>query len=194
MRALVVCVIVSADGYYAGPGGDVTVLPFDDGFNVYGLERLRAADIELTGRVSYEQFRAHWPDIVDDPDASQIEQAISREHNAKRQLVVSHSLTIAGDEPWAASTTVIQQVQAHETVRELLDGDGGDVLVFGSRAVWNDLLVAGLVTELHLLVGAKLLGDGVPMFTGPPTVLQLAEVRRLEDSSLVLHRYLAGDR
>ena len=135
MRALVVCVIVSADGYYAGPGGMSPSFPSTTASTSTGLERLRAADIELTGRVSYEQFRAHWPDIVDDPDASQIEQAISREHNAKRQLVVSDSLTIAGDEPWAASTTVIQQVQAHETVRELLDGDGGDVLVFGSRAV-----------------------------------------------------------
>lgn len=194
MRALVVCLIVSADGFSAGPGGDVSVLPFDSGFNVHGLERLRAADVELTGRVSYEKFSADWPAVVDDPDVSEIERAISREHNAKRQLVVSDSLTIVGDEPWAASTTVIPRAKAHETVRELLDGEGGDILVFGSRTVWNDLLLAGLVTELHVLFGAKLLGDGVPMFTGPPTALHLAEVRRLEDSSLVLHRYLVRDR
>lgn len=75
-------------------------------------------------------------------------------------------------------------------LRDLLEEDGKDVLVFGSRILWNDLLAQGLVTELHLLVGPRLLGDGVPVYTGPPTTLHLAETRRLVDSALVLHRYL----
>lgn len=106
---------------------------------------------------------------------------------------MSDSLTIAGDEPWASSTTVIPRREAHETVQELLNGHGGTSWCSGSRTVWNNLLTTGLVTELHLLVGPKLLGGGVPMFTGPPTALHLAEVRRLEASSLVLHRYLAAE-
>jgi hypothetical protein len=44
MGKLIVCNIVSLDGFYSGPGGDVMAMPFDDGFSDYNAERLRAAD------------------------------------------------------------------------------------------------------------------------------------------------------
>ncbi|WP_433781441.1 dihydrofolate reductase family protein [Actinomycetospora sp. CA-101289] len=189
MRRLVVCSIVSLDGFSAGPGGDVTALPFDDGFDLYCAERLRAADIVLTGRSSYELLRSYWPGVADDPNASDSEREVSRQHNAARQVVVSDSLTIGEDEPWSATTTVVRRADAHATVRELLAAN--EILVFGSGTVWNDLLTAGLVGELHLLVGPTLLGAGIPVFRGPPTPLRLLEARQLDGSSLVLHRYSA---
>jgi dihydrofolate reductase len=36
--------------------------------------------------------------------------------------------------------------------------------MFGSHVLWNDLLTAGLVDELHLMIGSAFLGDGVPVF------------------------------
>jgi hypothetical protein len=54
MRKLIVCNIVSLDGFYSGPGGNVMAMPFDDGFSDYNAERLRAADTLLLGRTSYE--------------------------------------------------------------------------------------------------------------------------------------------
>lgn len=33
MRKLIVCNIVSLDGYYEGPGNNVMALPFDEGVN-----------------------------------------------------------------------------------------------------------------------------------------------------------------
>jgi hypothetical protein len=44
MRKLIVCNIMSLDGYCAGPGGNVMVLPLDEAFDAYCAERLRAAD------------------------------------------------------------------------------------------------------------------------------------------------------
>ena len=51
MRKLIVCNLMSLDGYYEGPGKDVMVLfdyrkeayPADESFDVYNAERLRAA-------------------------------------------------------------------------------------------------------------------------------------------------------
>jgi dihydrofolate reductase len=189
MRTLVVCTIASLDGFTAGPGGDVTALPFDDGFNDYGLERLRAADTLLSGRTSFEDFHAYWPSVADDPAHDATEQEISQRHDAARKVVVSDTLTLSPDAPWASSTTVVPRAEAHATVSELVSGEGGEILVFGSGTVWNDLLAAGLVDELHVLVGPALLGAGQPLFTGPPTPLRLLETRPLPGSSLVLQRY-----
>ena len=66
MRKLVVCNIVSLDGFYSGPGGNVMAMPFDDGFSDYNAERLRAADTLLLGRTTYEGFRSYWPAIAED--------------------------------------------------------------------------------------------------------------------------------
>ena len=49
MRKLIVCNLVSLDGFYSGPGGNVMAMPFDDGFSDYNVERLRAADTLLLG-------------------------------------------------------------------------------------------------------------------------------------------------
>jgi hypothetical protein len=42
VRKLIVCNIISLDGLFSGPGGDVMAMPFDGGFSDYNAERLRA--------------------------------------------------------------------------------------------------------------------------------------------------------
>ena len=67
MRKVIVCNIMSLDGYYDGPGHDVMVLPMDDAFDAYNLERIRSAGTVLLGRTSYEGFSSYWPHIADHP-------------------------------------------------------------------------------------------------------------------------------
>jgi dihydrofolate reductase len=51
--------------------------------------------------------------------------------------------------------------------------------VFGSRTLWADLLAAGLVDQLHLMVAPAVLGAGGPAFDGPlPASLRLVGTRR----------------
>jgi riboflavin biosynthesis pyrimidine reductase len=63
--------------------------------------------------------------------------------------------------------------------------------VFGSSTLWNDLLAAGLVDEIHLMVGPVALTDGVPAFAGKPdaSLRLLEEPRTWEGSDNVLLRY-----
>jgi len=197
MRQLVVTVITSLDGFVAGPGGDVMSMPFDEGFDVYNAERLRAADTLLLGRDTWAGFRSFWPAIADDPAPRRDEEReISRLNTAMEKVVVSDSLTIEGGSTWDDTSRVVPRDAAADTVRELTAGEGGDVLVFGSLRTWNPLLVAGLVDELHVMVGPALLGTGAPLLASDVRVpLRLLEARRLPDSSLVLHRYDArGER
>jgi dihydrofolate reductase len=189
MRKLIVCNIVSLDGYYEGPGKDVLTLPFDEGFSEYNVGRLRAADTLLLGRRSFEGFRSYWPPVADDPDQLPVEREISRLNTAIDKVVVSDSLTPEQTAPWH-NTRIVKRGDAHEQISELKRRSGKEILVFGSHTLWNDLLVAGLVDELHLMIGPAFLGAGTPVFEGSSRVpLRLLDSRRLADSELVLVRY-----
>ena len=189
MRKLIVANIVSLDGYYDGPGKDVMALPFDDAFDEYNAERLRAADTLLLGRTSFEGFRSYWPPVADDPDARPVEREISRRDNAIDKVVVSDSLTPDQTAPWH-NTRIVKRADAHQQIADLKRQAGEEILVFGSRTLWNDLLVGGLVDELHLMIGPAFLGGGTPVFGGQERVaLRLLESRTLEGSELVLARY-----
>ena len=193
MRKLIVTNIVSLDGYYEGPGNNVMVLPMDSFFDAYNAERLRSAGTLLLGRRTYEGFKSFWPPVAGDPAYPPVLREISELNNAIEKVVVSNSLTPDQTAPWTDTTRILRRQDAHERIRELKRGDGGDILIFGSRTLWNDLLVARMVDELHLMVGAAVLGDGTRAFTGEKTPpLRLIDTRSVEDSDNVLVRYDAG--
>ena len=99
MRKLIVCNIMSLDGYYTGPDNNVMVLPMDEAFDAYNAERLRAADTLLLGRTTYDGFKGFWPSVADDPKARPIHREISRLDHAIDKVVVSDSLTSEQTEP-----------------------------------------------------------------------------------------------
>ena len=192
MRKLIVANIVSLDGYYEGPGGNVMVLPMDHTFDAYNLERLRAASTLLLGRKTYLAFKGFWPAMATHPDATAIHREISRLDDTIEKVVVSDRLTAAETAPWADTTRIVRRKEAHARIAELKQQPGGEILIFGSHVLWNDLLGAGLVDELHLTVGPVILGGGTPAFEGAHE----APLRRLgtetwEGSDNLLVRYAA---
>jgi dihydrofolate reductase len=198
MRKLIVCNIMSLDGYYEGPGQNVMALfdyrwayPMDESFDVYNAERLRAADTLLLGRTSYEGFKGFWPSVADDPSPrwTPTHREISRLDNAIDKVVVSDSLTPEQTSPWR-NTRIVRRADAHEQIAKLKRQPGKDILVFGSHILWNDLLAHGLVDELHLMIGPVVVGAGTPIFVGqPPVSLRLIDARTWDGSGIVLVRY-----
>jgi dihydrofolate reductase len=189
MRKLIVSNIMSLDGYYEGPGRNVMVLPMDEAFDAYNAERLRAAGTLLAGRNTFDGFKSFWPSVADDPDARPVLREISRRNNEIDKVVVSDSLTREQTKPWD-DARIISRADAHEQLAELKREAGGDILVFGSHTLWSDLLANGLVDELHLMIGATVLGGGTPMFDGqPPVSLRLIDTRTWDGSGNVLVRY-----
>jgi dihydrofolate reductase len=200
MRKLIVCNIMSLDGYFEGPGKNVMVLPMDDFFDEHNLERLRAADTLLLGATTYMGLKGYWPAVARDPEASPAVVAnpaladIHREtgvrNNEIQKVVVSDALTADDTAPWTETTTIVPREEARRAVAGLKEQPGKDILTFGSRTLWNDLLIAGLVDELHLMVGAAVLGGGTPAFgAGPFPPLRLLGTRRRNGSDNVLVRY-----
>lgn len=193
MRKVVVSNIMSLDARYEGPGKNVMALPFHPAFDEYNAERLRAADTILLGRTTFEQMKGYWPAVPGNPDAPAAEREVARLNNDTAKVVVSDSLSQDQLAPWT-NTTIVSRADAAKYVSELKAGPGRDIVVFGSHTMWNDLLVAGLVDELHLMVGPAFVGGGTPIFEGGDGVpLQLLECRVLDGSPLVLLRYAPAE-
>ena len=196
MRKLIVSNMMSLDGYYEGPGKNVMALfdyrwdyPTDESFDAYNAERLHAADTLLLGRVSYDGFKSFWPSVEDDPDATPLQREISHLNNAIEKVVISDTLTSEETDPWH-NTRIIGRADAHERIAELKRQLGKDILVFGSRTLWKDLLANDLVDELHLMIGPVVLGAGTPVFDEQPAVtLRLIDTRTWDGSGNVLLRY-----
>ena len=90
------------------------------------------------------------------------------------------------DQEWA--NTVVVRGPAEDHVRELKQGDGGDIGVHGSIRLARSLGAAGLVDEYRLVVSSTVAGAGDRLFTdaGPKRELLLIDATPTEGGSLLL--------
>ncbi len=157
-------------------------------FDTYNAELLRTADLHLVGRISFELFQSFWPQVAENPDSEEWtpeQRELSQAGRSVKAIVVSDQLT--GNWP---GIRIIRRADAYEQIAELKRQPGKDILITGSRTLWNDLLAHDLVDEIHLMIGNVVLGEGVPVFVGkPPASLRLIDVRTWEHSDNVLLRY-----
>lgn len=174
MRTLIVTEFVSLDGVMEAPGGEpgyahsgwVGAL-FNDEIGAYKLEEQLAADVLLLGRITYESFFGAWPER-DGPMAEKI--------NEMKKVVVSSTLT---ESAWTNTTVIGGDLSA--AITALKSGDGGPILVPGSRTLAQWLLTNGFVDELHLQVFPLMLGSGRRVYpeTQDMTTLELVDSQSL---------------
>jgi dihydrofolate reductase len=190
LRKIIVYNVVSLDGFHTGLNNDVSVMfpMMGDVFDSYNTELLRAADVQLMGRVSFELFQSFWPKVAENPDSEEWTDAqrdLSEAGQSVKGIVVSD--TLQGQ--WQGLRILRRQDTVQE-IAELKRQQGKDILITGSRTLWNSLLAEDLVDEIHLLIGNHILGQGIPVFAGhTPASLYLLETRRWENSDNVLLRY-----
>jgi dihydrofolate reductase len=190
VRKLIVYNVVSLDGYHTGPANDISAMfPMMGGvFDTYNAELLREADVHLVGRVSFELFQSFWPKVAENPTSEEWtpeQRELSQAGRSVRTIVVSDTLPAN----WR-DVRVIRRADAYRQIAELKRQAGKDILITGSRTLWNDLLAHDLIDEIHLMIGNLVLGEGVPVFVGKQDAsLRLIDVRTWEDSDNVLVRY-----
>jgi len=189
MRKVIVVNIVSLDGFYEGPDRNVMVLPMDPAFDAYNLERMKNAGTVLLGGNSYRFFGGFWPGVANNEQASETNREFSRLYNQVQKVAVSDKLSL-DDAPaeWKNTSSFIGK-DTYAEIQKLKEAGGKDIVMYASRALWNDLMTHGLIDEIHFVVGNVVLGDGTPAFVktiaydDAETALELRETRKLEGSN-----------
>ncbi|GAA2018836.1 dihydrofolate reductase family protein [Pseudokineococcus marinus] len=132
---------------------------FDDAMGAAVSEDYEDVDVLVLGRVTYESFAGAWPDR----EAAGGEDAdFARQLGDVRKVVATRG---AQDLGWRNAEAAPDVVAAVRALRE--DASVGKVLVAGSPSVVRQLLAAGVLDELRLLVhpvaarrGGRLFDEG----------------------------------
>ncbi|RKT22369.1 dihydrofolate reductase [Paraburkholderia sp. RAU2J] len=167
MRKLIVFTFISLDGVVQAPGGpeeDTSgefrfggwMVPYADEAVGQNLQDVLSEPFELLlGRCTYDIFAGYWPHVPADSGS----RAIADLFNRVPKHVATHR---PGPLDWQNSRAL--QGDLADAIRTLEPQDGANLLTFGSGAIVRQLLAAGLVDELRLLIYPVMLGRGKRLF------------------------------
>jgi dihydrofolate reductase len=155
MRKITAGLFISLDGVVEAP--DQWHFPyFNDEMGVAVDATLGAADTVLFGRKTYDSFAGAWPEreVAGEEDAG-----MAKALGDARKIVVSNQKL---EFTWRNS----EQLQGDlvDAVTALKNQPGGNIALSGSVSVVRQLLAAGLLDELHLLVHPIAVRKGMRLF------------------------------
>jgi len=172
MRKLVESTFVTLDGVISSPE-KWGARYWDEEHNALAHNLLFAADTLLLGRKTYEVFAEVWPTRTGDDYSDRI--------NRLRKYVASRTLK---ETKWNA--TLIQGEVANQ-VAEMKQGQGQDILKFGTGELDRTLMQHNLIDELHFWLHPVVVGDGQRLFAGiNATYLKLVKTTTFGSGIVVL--------
>ena len=179
MRKITAGLFISLDGVVEAP--DQWHFPyFNDEMGAAVEATLGAADTVLFGRKTYDSFAGAWPERE---AAGEEDAGLAKALGDARKIVVSNQkLEFA----WRNS----EQLEGDlvEAVTALKNEPGGNIALSGSVSVVRQLLAAGLLDELHLLVHPIAVRKGMRLFDEgeTPVTLRLISSETFETGVLNL--------
>jgi dihydrofolate reductase len=167
VRKITAGLFISLDGVVESP--EEWHFPyFDEAMGVAVDAQIRAADTLLLGRKTYDSFAGAWPDRE---EAGEEDAEIAKALGDRRKIVVSNQDL---EFTWRNSEQLKGDLVEAVTALKNEPGDK-NIGMSGSISIIRQLLAAGLLDELHLLVHPIAVRKGMRLFEEDeaPVPLQL---------------------
>ena len=176
MRRIIVFTNVSLDGFFEGPGHDLS--GFSNDFEAFSSGAGSEIDTLLWGHTTYEGMK-FWST----PQGEGMAPEIARFMAETAKVVASRQPFEPG---WRNISVISGDVPGE--VRRLKEQHGKDILIFGSSTLCVSLLEEGLIDELQIVINPVLLGSGTTVFHGlaGKTGLTLKDTRRFQSGAVML--------
>jgi len=182
MRRLTSFIHVTLDGCYADQNGDMNWAHEGSGdaeWQAFVAANARSGEMLLFGRTTYQMMLRYWPT----PQATKDNPAVAERMNALPKVVFSRTLEAA---TWN-NTKLVKHGLADE-VRRLKAQPGAHMATLGSGSIVSQLVQAGLVDELQIVVNPIVIGRGARLFGDVESRLdlQLTHTRRFDNGKVLL--------
>ena len=187
MRKLQAFTIVSVDGYFAGPNGEIDWFKGeqDDEEQAFSAEVSKMGGMLLFGRTTYEMMKGFWPT----PQAIKGDPVMAGVMNSSPKIVFSKTMKPEKDGPVWKNIRVIPELTPETIISLKKDGEGG-MTILGSGTIVQQLSNLGLIDEYQLMVVPVILGAGKYLLRDVKRMnLTLAGTRVFKKSGRVLLTY-----
>ena len=161
MRKVILSNLVTLDGFFAGPNGELDWHIVDEEFNQYAIDLLSKVDALLFGRVTYQLMADYWPAAATNPSTSKSDLEIADKMNNLPKIVFSKTLQ---EVKWNNSRLVKDNIA--EEISKMKQQPGKDMVIFGSGSIVSTFMQHGLIDEYRIIVNPIVLGNGNPLFKG----------------------------
>jgi len=155
MRKVVTDHLLSLDGYFGGPNGEIDWFGFDEESMEWSRKIMGAAGSIVMGRRTFELMAKFWP-----TQSALDQEPFIAEHMTKLPKIV-FSRTVDSS-TWKNTKFVTRPVA--ETIREEKEGTGGSILILGSSIILAPLWREHLVDEVNVRIQPIVVGKGRPLF------------------------------
>jgi dihydrofolate reductase len=156
-RRVIYSILISLDGYIAGPNGELDWHLIDEEFHTFVNDQQREIDTYLFGRRMYETMSA-WDTLGDDSSLPEYELEFARLWNDKLKIVFSTTMdSVRGNSRLAGG-------DISEEIAKLKARPGKDVAI-GGAALAAAAMERDLIDEYRLFVQPVILGGGTLCFT-----------------------------
>lgn len=160
MRKIISFMHISLDGFVAGPKGEMNWIKAEEEIFDYVEKRISEGDTALYGRATYQMMEDYWPKAGEQPNATKHAIEHSRWYNNVHKVVLSKTMK---EEKGLLNTTIISDNLVN-SINEIKQQPGEEILLFGSPTATHSLMQLNLIDGYWLFVNPIILGQGIPLF------------------------------
>ncbi len=179
MKKIIVQEMLSVDGFFCGPNGEIDWHNVDAEFNEMAAAFLDTIDTLLFGRVTYELMASYWPTeaaLRDDPRVASRMNALKKVYFSKGQ-----------EKKLWNNSTILNEINADD-IQKMKEMPGKDIAIFGSGKIIEQLFPLGVIDEFRFIVNPVILGKGRTVFSTVEKTkkLTLIETKKFGNGNVLL--------